>query len=97
MSEHRESLRDALETASHPNANDTITDRAYMRALVHATAELAEQQRLANLIALARLEVEGGGTDRAVHSHVFTPLSPEGGFGASLSVRRSILDGLGLS
>jgi len=65
-------------------------------AQVHATLAVAEQQRIGNLIALARLEAEGGGTDRVTFDAVFGPGHSPEAFGYALTVRPDIRQGLGL-
>lgn len=63
-------------------------------AQVHATLALVEQQRVANVLFLAHLEAEGGGTDRFTFNSVFEPVGE--GFGVHLHVRPDIAATLGI-
>ena len=54
--EARRALRAAAET---PSDVETVADPWILSAQVHATLALVEQQRIANLIALGRVRMEG--------------------------------------
>lgn len=58
MSDHKAKAEELLAEAVHAKTGSDIESSRQLQALVHATLEVAEQQRIANLIAF--MDAEGG-------------------------------------
>ena len=95
MTDHKNEAIDRLEMVYLGGATDSERANGIATAQVHATLYIAEQQRIANLIALARLESENSSTPTNAIDALWDPKAV--GFEVRLRTTAAIREGLGLA
>lgn len=99
--DHAEKARTELDFLHEWMAEEGQTDATQLasaiEAQVHATLALVEQQRIANIIALTRIETENQATPTDALDALYSREEPTGwGQDVSLHTRPEIMKGLGL-
>lgn len=94
--DHATEARAALKGAQmNPVDADVMADPWLLAAQVHATLALVEQQRFANLIALATVPGSAGTLETAAAQALLIP-ADDSVWGARPTIRPEVREGLGL-